>query len=338
MGAAVSAAKDARFAWGVATGRPFQVLIQVTNRCNMRCSFCDFWPNGVPPAEELAAADFRRLAGELARVGTFLVSVEGGEPLLRPDLVEVVSAFAGRHLTVLYTNGWHVTSGLARALFEAGLTQVGVSIDFSDPIRHDAKRGLAGAWERAWQAVEIFRAAAPKGGRQVHVMTVLTADNRGDLGRLLERSAAAGVGHMLTLLSKNGYRRADGVDDWPAPGVSAELLALHARFPHFRVFSRYLDGIDAFLERRTDLPACAAGVRSFNVDHVGNVSPCIEKIDRVAGNVRREPLAAILARMKGREDVAGCQQCWTLCRGFNQVFAGGGTPLAWRELATRLRS
>lgn len=334
----MSLVKDARFALGIATGKPFQVLVQVTNRCNMRCSFCDFWPNGVPPAEELTVADYRTLAAELAQVGTFLVSVEGGEPTLRPDLVEIIAAFAERHLPVLYTNGWHVTPALAGALFDAGLTQAGVSIDFSDPIRHDAKRGLAGAYERAWSAVDTFKAAAPKGARQVHVMTVLMRDNQHDLERQLERSRDAGVGHMLTLLSKNGYRRADGVDDWPAAGIGAELRRLFERFPHFRVFSRYVDGIDRFLEKSADLPGCQAGERSFNVDHVGNVSPCIEKIDRSVGNVRREGLPGILARLHGMEEVRGCQQCWTLCRGFNQAFSGGGTLASWRELGTRVRA
>ena len=367
----MSVLKDARFAWSIASGKPFQVLVQVTNRCNMRCSFCDFWPNGVPPAEELTLDDYRRIARELSSVGSFLVSVEGGEPTLRPDLVEIVRAFAEWHHPVLYTNGWHVSETLARDLFAAGLTQVGVSIDFSDPIRHDAKRGLAGAWDRAWRAVETLRSAAPKGGRQVHVMTVYMADNRNDFGRLLERSRDAGVGHQLTLLSKNGYRRGDGVDDWPGSGVSAELRELQSRFPHFRVFSRYLDGIDPFLAYHSRggalpvapaLPRCEAGARSFNIDHVGNVSPCIEKIDRPVGNVRREStsepeasesggsppggrrptkggsLAEILPKLAKLEEVASCQQCWTLCRGFNQVFAGGGTLGSWRELATRVRA
>ena len=334
----MSLLKDTRFAFGIATGKPFQVLVQVTNRCNMRCSFCDFWPNGVPPAEELTVADYAKLAADLAKTGTFLVSVEGGEPTLRPDLVEIVRVFGERHLPVLYTNGWHVTPELAKSLFAAGLTQAGVSIDFSDPIRHDAKRGLAGAFDRAWRAVDTFKKAAPKGSRQVHVMTVLMADNRGDIERQLERSRDAGVGHMLTLLSKNGYRRADGVDDWPAPGIGAELKALQARFPHFRVFSKYLDGIDPFLEKRDDLPACSAGDRSFNIDHVGNVSPCIEKIDRSVGNVRSEPLPSILGKLHQMPEVAGCQQCWTLCRGFNQAFAGGGTLASWRELGGRVRA
>jgi len=70
--------RDLRFAAGIAMRRPFQALVQVTNRCNMKCSFCDFWPNGAPPKEELTVEEYRRIAGELRGLGTFLISVEGG--------------------------------------------------------------------------------------------------------------------------------------------------------------------------------------------------------------------------------------------------------------------
>jgi hypothetical protein len=78
--------------------------------------------------------------------------------------------------------------------------------------------------------------------------------------------------------------------------------------------------------------------RSFNLDHVGNVSPCIEKIDRPVGNLRTEPLAVLLPCLKAMEEIKTCQQCWTLCRGFNQAFAGGGSLASWRELAGRVRA
>src|SRR5262249_47321939 len=183
-------------------------------------------------------------ARELEGLGTCLVSIEGGEPFVRPDLVDIVRAFARDHLTVLYTNGWHVTAENARALFDAGLTQVGVSIDYPDA-RHDAKRGLPGAAQRAWQAVDLLREAAPHGGRQVHVMTVLTADNASDIEALMALSAGHGVGHVVTLLSTRGYRRGRGPDALPPPGAGRRLLPLWEASPHWRFFRAYLEGMDA---------------------------------------------------------------------------------------------
>src|SRR5215813_12199207 len=91
--------KDARFSAGLLQKKPFSCLIQVTNRCNMECSFCDFWPNPAPPKQELQLDEYRRLADELAELGTFVISVEGGEPLARPDIVEIVRILSKKHIT-----------------------------------------------------------------------------------------------------------------------------------------------------------------------------------------------------------------------------------------------
>jgi MoaA/NifB/PqqE/SkfB family radical SAM enzyme len=329
--------KEVGFAASVARRRPFDVLVQVTNRCNMRCSFCDFWPNGAAAGEELTVEEYERLAEELFALGTCLVSIEGGEPFVRPDLVEIVRAFGRRHLPVLYTNGWYVTEESARALFDAGLTQAGVSIDYPDR-RHDLKRGLPGALDRAWHAVDLLRAAAPHGGRQVHVMTVLSRDNQDDVEALLDETARRGVGHVVTLLSTSGYRRGKGVDALPRPGTGRRLLPVWDRRRHWRFFREYLEGMDTFLEGGT-LPTCRAGSQAFNVDHVGNVAVCIERIDEPVGNVRQAPLAELHHRLRSRaEEVARCQRCWTACRGFSQHLSDGAGRAGWRDLALRMRS
>ncbi|HEV3027143.1 MAG TPA: radical SAM protein, partial [Planctomycetota bacterium] len=221
--------RELGFARSIWTGRPFSCLLQVTNRCNMKCSFCDFWPNGVSPQEELTLDEMRSISRQLSGLGRFLVSIEGGEPFVRPDLVEIVRAFSGDHLPALFTNGWHVTDENAEALFGAGLAQAGVSIDYAVPERHDAKRVLPGAFDRARKAIEAFKRAAPHGGRQVHVITVLMKDNVDQIEPLLELSASHGVGHVITLLARDGYRRGKGGDDWPKEAVSEKLLALWKR-------------------------------------------------------------------------------------------------------------
>ena len=337
--------KDLRFAAGVAMRRPFNCLVQVTNRCNMKCSFCDFWPNPALPSEELSTADFERLAAELSKLGTFLVSIEGGEPFARKDLVDIVRALSRDHITALFTNGWYVTEENARALWAAGLVHCSVSIDYSDRARHDGKRGLTGTSERAWRAVEILKATAPRGGKQVHVMTVLMRDNQDQMRALFEETRARGVGHQVTLLSVSGYRRGKSDDALPDSGRGAEMAKLWDEFPHVRFFREYFERIDAFLDLRDGvptsarMPTCDAGLQSFNVDHVGNVSPCIERIDEIAGNVKTESLMEIHQRLAGRRaEISACQKCWTACRGFQQALGGGGNARNWLDLASRTRT
>ncbi|MDP2305875.1 MAG: radical SAM protein [Pseudomonadota bacterium] len=321
---------SAGFAWTIARRRPFSVLVQVTNRCNMKCPFCDFWPNGAP-LQELTTDDFRRFASELATVGTFLVSIEGGEPLVRPDLPEIVAAFArAGHLPVLYTNGWFVDEARAAALSDAGVHQVGVSIDFPDAARHDAMRRTPGAFDRAVAAVE--RLEATIGARRVHLMTVLMRQNQDDLEALLALSAGLGVRHQVTLLSDDGFRRGKLEEaSRPDARAMAVLPALARRHRHLTSFSSYLDGMPRFLAG-AELPRCRAGIQSFNVDHTGNVAACIETIDAPVGNVRDTPLAALLARLVERDTGNGCQKCWTLCRGMAQAMGEGGGARDWIDL------
>jgi MoaA/NifB/PqqE/SkfB family radical SAM enzyme len=333
------AKKDADFALGILRKRPFQVLVQVTNRCNMKCSFCDFWPNGVPREQELSTDDYRKLADDLAELGCCIISIEGGEPFIRPDLVDIVRAFGKHHIPVLYTNGWSVTSDNARELFDAGLVHACVSIDYPDAERHDKKRVLDGAFDRAWRALDAFRDASSRKDKQVHVMTVLMEDNWRDFGKLLAMSKKHGVGHQVTLLSKIGYRRGKSlVDSMPAREMPAHMLDLWDRHEHLHFFRDYFEEMKAFLSGG-ELPRCRAGLQSFNVDHVGNVSPCIEKIDSIVGNVREVPLKELHRRMTvDRAEIDACQQCWTACRGFNQAMGNGGSPRAWLDLSTRMRS
>lgn len=331
--------KDAAFALGLVRRRPFQVLVQVTNRCNMKCSFCDFWPNVAPKREELTVADYVRVAEELKELGCFLVSIEGGEPLIRQDLERIVEAFAKHHIPALFTNGWYVDDARARSLFDAGLVHASVSIDYADAAQHDAKRGIVKTTENAWNAIDLFKAAAPRGGLQVHVMTVLMHSNEEQLEALLEQSKAHGVGHQFTLISVDGYRRGkDGPDRLPSADAAATWPALFERYPHIRFFSDYFKTAGGFL-RGESMPECRAGLQSFNIDHVGNVSPCIERIQEVAGNVKSTSLLELHGKLVERHpELSGCQQCFTACRGFNQAMGKGGTTRAWLELASRMRS
>src|SRR5205807_716689 len=140
-----------------------------------------------------------------------------------------------------YSNCCYIDKLNAKELYAAGVNNVGVSIDYADAERHDRQRDLPGTWERAWRAIDLLRKHAPNGGRQVHVMTVLMRENVDELEKLLPLSAAHDVGHCITLLAINGYRRGAKGGEWPAAPLSDHLVALWQRYPHFRIFREYLE-------------------------------------------------------------------------------------------------
>lgn len=120
--------------------RPLQSLrISVTDRCNLRCNYCmpEEHYTWLPRESLLTFEEIVRTAGAFARAGVRKVRLTGGEPLLRRDLTQLVRmlrAIDGVDEIALTTNGL-LLAPMARALRDAGLDRVTVSIDTLHPER-----------------------------------------------------------------------------------------------------------------------------------------------------------------------------------------------------------
>lgn len=115
-------------------GREINYLrISVSDRCNLRCVYCMPMEglSFVPGPELLTPAEIERVARAAVEVGFHKIRLTGGEPTLRPDIVEIVERLAGvpgiREL-VMTTNGLRLP-GLARPLKKAGLQRVNIHLD-----------------------------------------------------------------------------------------------------------------------------------------------------------------------------------------------------------------
>lgn len=116
-------------------GRNIDYLrISVTDRCNLRCSYC--MPEGVeePPYRLLSAQEILWVVSAAESMGIRHIRLTGGEPLLRPDLLKIVRGISdiGIEDISLTTNGT-MLSNLAQPLKDAGLKRVNVSLDSLDP-------------------------------------------------------------------------------------------------------------------------------------------------------------------------------------------------------------
>jgi MoaA/NifB/PqqE/SkfB family radical SAM enzyme len=108
-------------AW--ASRRPVWCAGQVTYRCNFRCKFCHYWHDPLGRRVEPSVADYRDGARKLASYGTLMVSIAGGEPMLRTDLPDIVRAVGEYHFPFVTTNGWFVTPRSAAEIMKAGASQ-----------------------------------------------------------------------------------------------------------------------------------------------------------------------------------------------------------------------
>ena len=167
---------------GFVTGRrvaPISLYVAVTPRCNYACAHCS--ASGRPAQREMTTEELKRLFSDLQRMGTSIIGLTGGEPLLRADLVELVASIDERSVSFLFTSGFGLDAQKARELKRAGLFAAGISLDSADSAAMDASRGHPGAHASAVAAVRHCRAAG------IYTMTQTVAD-RGSLasGRLAE--------------------------------------------------------------------------------------------------------------------------------------------------------
>jgi MoaA/NifB/PqqE/SkfB family radical SAM enzyme len=302
-----------RLGLGLLTGRFIHCNLQVTYRCNFRCRICDFWKPAYQTAEELSLEDIRVIGRKLDRLGTLIVSLAGGEPLIRRDLCDVIAVLAGcNHFPILITNGWFVEEPLARDMFRAGLQEISVSVDYRDPDAHDAQRGRRGAWERAIRALELLNRARPHRRVRVHMISVLMDDNLEDVEELIKLSRDLGVTYMVNLYSSNrGTKR----PRLPGTNVTDRLLALKAEYPEFISLTSYIERFDQAIVAG-GIGNCQTGRLLLNIDNRGDAARCTETLDEPVGNVLSQDVREIARRLRRTQRRRACSQCWTSCRGF----------------------
>jgi cyclic pyranopterin phosphate synthase len=153
-------------------GRPLHDLrISVTDRCNFRCTYC--MPEEVfgrdyrflPRAEILTYEEIRRLARLFVELGVRKLRITGGEPLVRRGLPDLIAMLAelhdpdGARLDLTLTTNGSALRQLARALAEAGLQRITVSLDSLDDEVFRRMNGVDFPVSRVLDGIAAARAA-----------------------------------------------------------------------------------------------------------------------------------------------------------------------------------
>ena len=145
----------AKYAWLTARRRPILVHFEVTMRCNARCGFCDYWKTPADAKEH----ELKSFADAARFFNPMMVTFTGGEPTLRRDLEELVSAVSKaihvKYITMI-THGGMLTPDRAWSLWQAGINQFNISLDYLDG-RHDTARGIPGLTDKIFKNVAIMR-------------------------------------------------------------------------------------------------------------------------------------------------------------------------------------
>jgi len=169
---------------------PLMVVWNFTQACNMACKHC-YQDAGRRDDGELSFDEQKRLVAELARRDVAMIAFSGGEPLMSPTFLPIAryAADRGMHLTVA-TNGTLLTREKVAEMVAAGIRYAEISLDSTDPARHDAWRGSPGFWDRAVAGIRnVVRAEGIKCG----VAMTVARWNLADLRPMLEWCIKEGV-------------------------------------------------------------------------------------------------------------------------------------------------
>jgi len=158
---------------------PFTVAWEVTRACAYACIHCRAEAQPKRDPRELTTEEGFRLIDELVEVGRPILIVTGGDPMMRPDLLDLIRYAAGRGLRVALspTATKLVTLERLRQAREAGVARVQISLDGSRPDVQDAFRGRPGSFVRTLKILDDIRSAS----LSLQVGTTVSRHNVDDL-------------------------------------------------------------------------------------------------------------------------------------------------------------
>jgi MoaA/NifB/PqqE/SkfB family radical SAM enzyme len=269
--------------------RPVLATLQVNLRCNSACGYCDL-PLNVG-RYEMTREEIQRVFSGLYRDGVRFVLVQGGEPLLRRDVPEILEDLSamGLHLTLI-TNGTKFTPQIVERLSRLPLA-ISVSLDTLD---RETYRRIRGADQLA-QVLEgiglLRRFPHPK-----FLTCIVSEANRIEVQAVIRFARAQGFLPVVGAYHWNvgTYGRPDELlmyERSSAAAIFRGLLDDELMPPGY--LRKFVEDNASWLSGET-LESCDAGRYSVAIDASGNVSPCLAFPS--VGNLLESSLSEILDR------------------------------------------
>jgi radical SAM protein with 4Fe4S-binding SPASM domain len=297
------------------------VNMQLLYTCNFSCKICDFWKEPYTHYAALSIDQARIITSKLDQLGSLMVSIGGGEPLLHKDLIEITKMISRNHFPMMICNGWYVTPEMARELFKAGMYEVSISVDYANAEKHDEQRGVKGAYNKALNALQILHGSRVYPHQRVHMISVVMDDNLDQIEPLIKIAREMGITYLVTFYSNcRGTKEHKIFQD----DISKHLLSLKKQYKEFVAFPGYIGKFTQAHRNNGGIQPCYAGKNLFNIDSQGNVTRCIDRLDELAGNILTDDIKTIKKNLYNHFKNSPCGDCWTSCRGTIESLMYGG--------------
>ena len=266
-------------------GDVFYLMFGITYNCQLKCPHCCVGNYENEPNRQLTTEEVKDVLDQANKA--FVINFFGGEPTMRPDLMELIKYASERSIYVLCdTNGLKITKDYARQLKDNGLEILYVSIDSPHPEEHDKLRGMKGLFEKAIQGIKN----ALEVGLKCELSTYITKKNlaNGDFESVIQLAKDLGATGVRYLLPTPAGR-------WlyhPEVVLSKEEEKKVRKIAKFPYVCR-----DFYFQNQSSSQCRGLSDNVyFYISPYGEVQPCCF-IPLKFGNIREEPLNTILERM-----------------------------------------
>lgn len=257
---------------------PFMVDFEITQRCPLRCFFCEADIPNIKPASELSTDEIFCILKKLSKAEVPNVFFTGGEPLLRTDLPDLVRyCFHLGLYPCVSTSAFPLDESAMEQLIDAGLNSIQISIHGPKDI-HEAVVGKKGSYAIAMSNLE----KAVQGGVRVEIACVGLKENLEYIPTLLREAAQIGVQFFRVLRYVSGYRK-EMLEHIPPKRLvekcipEIERVAMECGIEIALGICPGLEGVATSIVKGIHPVAftCPAGKTSFAIMPNGDVYPCI---------------------------------------------------------------
>ena len=328
--------------------RAYSISWNLTKRCNLNCDHCylDAEFRGGLRTDELNTEECFRVIDQIAEVNpnAFLI-LTGGEPLLRPDIYEIIRYAADKKfMVVLGTNGTLINKVNAEKIKAAGAHGVGISIDSMEAVKHDKFRGVTQAWENSMHAFDVLNEVGVDFLIQMSVSemnyqeipdVVAFAEKIGAIAFNLYFLVCTGRGQGNTDISNAAYEEALKTLYEEQMKYKGRLMINSKCAPQYKrvVYENDPDSVYT----RTYSGGCPAATHYSRISPEGNLTPC-PFIEESVGNLKTSSFkdlwenAPLMRQLRDRKNLEGkCGTCEfsAMCSGCRaRAFADTGNYMA----------
>lgn len=281
------------------TGRAVTSLrVSVTQRCNLACFFCHREGEHAP-GKEMTPLEIGRIVQVAAGLGVTKVKVTGGEPLMRDDIVDVIRLIAPHVKEVSMTTNALLLPEKAKALKNAGLSRVNISLH---SLRREIVKRIAGV-DCLDQVKAGIEAASEAGLKPIKLnFVVMRGLNSDEIPEMLHLSAESGA--ILQLIEYQRLER--GIENWG--DLYYDLTPLEKRWDqeavrvveqvmHRRKRYTLADGATVEIVRPIHNTVFCANCNRLRLTSDGSLKPCLMRGDNLV------PLVQILRRGAPEEEL-----------------------------------